>query len=66
MGRGPNRHFSRGHIDRQLTHKKMFNITNHKRNADQGIPGWLSGLAPAFGPGRDPGVPGSSPTLGSL
>ena len=31
-----------------------------------GIPGWLSGLAPAFGPGRDPGVPGSSPTSGSL
>uniref|UniRef100_A0A8P0T4F6 MAGUK p55 subfamily member 4 n=2 Tax=Canis lupus familiaris TaxID=9615 RepID=A0A8P0T4F6_CANLF len=27
----------------------------------QGIPGWLSGLAPAFGPGHDPGVPGSSP-----
>ena len=31
-----------------------------------GIPGWLSGLAPAFGPGRDPGVQGSSPTSGSL
>ena len=29
-----------------------------------GIPGWRSGLAPAFGPGRDPGVPGSSPTSG--
>ena len=28
-----------------------------------GIPGWLSGLVPAFGPGRDPGDPGSSPTL---
>ena len=26
-----------------------------------GIPGWLSGLAPAFGPGRDPRVPGSCP-----
>ena len=25
----------------------------------QGIPGWLSGLAPAFGLGHDPGVPGS-------
>ena len=23
------------------------------------------GLAPVFGPGRDPGVPGSSPTSGS-
>ena len=26
-----------------------------------GIPGWLGGLAPAFGPGRDPGDLGSSP-----
>ena len=30
-----------------------------------GIPGWRSGLAPAFGPGRDPGDLGSSPTSGS-
>ena len=30
-----------------------------------GIPGWRSDLAPAFGPGRDPGDPGSNPTLGS-
>ena len=30
-----------------------------------GIPGWLRDLAPAFGPGRDPGVPESSPTSGS-
>ena len=30
-----------------------------------GIPGWLSGLVPAFGPGRDPGVLGSSPALDS-
>ena len=30
-----------------------------------GIPGWRSGLAPAFGPGRDPGDPGSSPMSGS-
>ncbi|XP_077747968.1 intraflagellar transport protein 25 homolog isoform X1 [Canis aureus] len=29
-----------------------------------GIPGWRSGLAPAFGPGRDPGDPGSNPTSG--
>ena len=27
---------------------------------------WLSGLVPAFGPGRDPGVPGLSPMSGSL
>ena len=26
-----------------------------------GIPGWRSSLAPAFGPGRDPGDPGSNP-----
>ena len=26
-----------------------------------GIPGWLRGLAPAFGPGRDPGVPRRAP-----
>ena len=32
----------------------------------EGIPGWLSGLAPAFRPGRDSGVPESSPTSGSL
>ncbi|XP_072647567.1 cotranscriptional regulator ARB2A isoform X21 [Canis lupus baileyi] len=31
-----------------------------------GTPGWLSGLASAFCPGRDPGVLGSSPTSGSL
>ena len=31
----------------------------------RGIPGWHSGLAPAFGPGRDPGDPGSNPTSGS-
>ena len=30
-----------------------------------GIPGWCSGLAPAFGPGRDPGDPGSNPMSGS-
>ena len=31
----------------------------------RGIPGWHSGLVPAFGPGRDPGDPGSNPTSGS-
>ena len=34
-------------------------------NLKIGIPGWRSGLAPAFGPGRDPGDPGSNPTSGS-
>ena len=37
-----------------------------KKTKKMGIPGWLSGLAPAFGPGRDPGVPGSSPASGSM
>ena len=27
----------------------------------EGIPGWLSGLAPAFGPGRGPGGPDRVP-----
>ena len=31
-----------------------------------GKPGWLSGLAPAFSPGRDPEDLGSNPALGSL
>ena len=35
------------------------------RKLEEGIPGWRSGLAPAFGPGCDPGDPGSSPTSGS-
>ena len=28
------------------------------KNSFPGIPGWLSGLAPAFGPGHDPGALG--------
>ena len=39
-------------------------ISKCKQNL-RGIPGWRSGLAPAFGPGRDPGDPGSNPTSGS-
>ena len=35
------------------------------QTCNSGIPGWRSGLAPAFGPGRDPGDPGSNPTSGS-
>ena len=41
------------------------NFVNHLRNRKRGIPGWRSGLAPAFGPGRDPGDPGSNLTSGS-
>ena len=36
------------------------------KNLISGIPGWLSGLVPDIGSGCDPGVPGSSPTSGSL
>ena len=39
------------------------NIFFHKNLL--GIPGWRSGLAPAFGPGPNPGDPGSNPTSGS-
>ena len=34
-------------------------------NSLLGIPGWRSGLAPAFGLGCDPGDRGSNPTSGS-
>ena len=37
----------------------------HEKLETHGIPGWRSGLAPAFGPGCDPGDPGSNPTSGS-
>ena len=36
-----------------------------KIRKQRGIPGWRSGLVPAFGPGRDPGDLGWSPTSGS-
>ena len=39
-------------------------LISHK-NKGSGIPGWRSGLAPAFGPRRDPGDPGLNPMLGS-
>ena len=39
--------------------------TRFHQNPRGGIPGWRSGLAPAFGPGRDPGDQGSNPTSGS-
>ena len=38
---------------------------NDSKNTARGIPGWRSSLAPAFGPGRDPGDLGSNPTSGS-
>ena len=52
----------------ELNHNKKFGRTSNTwrlRTILLGIPGWRSGLAPAFGPGRDPGDPGSNPTSGS-
>ena len=45
---------------------EMKNAITEIQNRLEGIPGWLSGLAPAFGLGRDPGVPGWSLASGSL
>ena len=46
--------------------QQLLGLRNNKNPGFSGIPGWLSGLAPAFGPGLNPGVPGSSgPALGS-
>ena len=44
---------------------KDMNRNLTKEDKDMGIPGWRRGLAPAFGPGRDPGDPGSNPASGS-
>ena len=43
----------------------MKSAINEIKNTLDGIPGWRSGLVPAFGLGRDPGDPGSNPTSGS-
>ena len=47
------------------THKVLRLLVIQHKTPDRGIPGWRSGLAPAFGPGRDPGDLGSNPTSGS-
>ena len=52
--------------DRIMESNQAEQDRKEKNNKKMGIPGWLSGLVPAFSPGRDPGGPGSSPTLGSL
>ena len=52
-----------------IFNKTFFRVFKCKANCFEnitGIPGWLSGLAPAFSSGCDPGDPGSSPTSGSL
>ena len=45
--------------------EKKINFELRIKFCPTGIPGWRSGLAPAFGPGRDPGDPGSNPISGS-
>ena len=47
--------------------QKTYNLreVDMLRDLQRGIPGWRSGLEPAFGSGRDPGDPGSNPTSGS-
>ena len=47
-----------------LTERKNIQYFPMIKNISR-IPGWHSGLAPAFGPGRDPGDPGSNPMSGS-
>ena len=48
-----------------LYSRRVDRLTDKRQNKESGQPRWLSGLAPAFGPGCDPGHPGSSPTSGS-
>ena len=39
----------------------MYTKGPQEMNKENRDPGWLSGLAPAFGSGPDPGDPGSGP-----
>ena len=59
----PHMQILRNKTNEQKEKQKVENRTEKKKKL--GIPGWRSGLAPAFGPGRDPGDPGSNPTSGS-
>ena len=45
----------------EKSERKLNQIVINIPKSKLGIPGWLSGLAPALGPGHDPGDPGSSP-----
>ena len=60
------------HSEKHSTPSPASGSRSHKCHNDlliqvqtEGTPGWLSSWAPAFGLGLDPGVPGSSSTLGS-
>ena len=45
--------------------QEMLVVPGPLKNDKRGVPGWPGGLVPAFGPGRNPGVRGLSPTSGS-
>ena len=49
----------------QLGAQRNERASRRLKKESPGIPGWRSGLAPAFVPGRDPGDPESNPTSGS-
>ena len=53
-------------VNPALEHRHLLCGPQLIRNTDTGIPGWLSGLAPAFRLERDPGGRGSIPASGSL
>ena len=54
-------------VIRQNSNSKSLNpLLYHLKNVEVGAARWLSALAPAFGPGCDPGVPGLSPMSSSL
>ncbi|CAD7694302.1 unnamed protein product [Nyctereutes procyonoides] len=52
-------------VDNNKNKGQLTNLCVIFRFDRHGIPWWRCGLTPAFGPGRDPGDPGSSPTSGS-
>ena len=52
-------------VDTKVIFSFSFKIMLQLKLSFCGIPGWCSGLVPAFGPGRDPGDPGSNPTSSS-
>ena len=49
----------------QILNCVLLNLNNNIKEKNLGIPGWLSGLAPASGPGHDPGVPPQAPCMKS-
>ena len=56
--------FPHGERGRETFPQKA-SVGKQTKEYKDGIPGWRSGLAPAFGPGRYPGDLGSNPMSGS-